>query len=76
MNTDVLKALIYAEEFYPFRIFHKKGKVYDVTSREFAWVSPIGVFLVQQTLDGKRSLQILNPALIERIQTHEEAEAP
>lgn len=69
MNTEIIKTLLYAEKFYPFRIHHKKGRTYDVPDREFAWVSPIGVFV---TIDGY--LEILNPALIEKITTHEEAE--
>lgn len=64
--NDVIKSLIYAEEFYAFRIHHKKGKVYDITSREFAWVSPFGVYVLQE-VEGKRILEILNPALIEKI---------
>jgi hypothetical protein len=73
VDTDIIKTLIYAEEFYPFRIYHKKGKTYDVVAREFAWVSPIGVFVVQESGEGKRTLEILNPALIEKVSTHEEA---
>jgi len=30
MNPEAIKSLIYAEDFKPFRIFHKKGKIYDV----------------------------------------------
>jgi hypothetical protein len=29
MSTDPIKALIYAEEFFPFRIHHKKGRTYE-----------------------------------------------
>jgi hypothetical protein len=76
MSTEPIKALIYAEEFYPFRIFHKKGRVYDVTGREFCWVSPFGVYVVHTPTDnGPRVLEILNPDLIEKVQTHEEAGA-
>jgi hypothetical protein len=76
MSTEPIKALIYAEEFYPFRIFHKKGRVYDVTDREFCWVSPFGVYVVHTpTGGGRRVLEILNPDLIERVQTHEGAGA-
>jgi hypothetical protein len=74
MSTEPIKALIYAENFYPFRIFHKKGRVYDVTARDFCWVSPFGVYVVQEPEDKHRVLEILNPDLIEKIQTHEEAE--
>jgi hypothetical protein len=74
MNTDVIKTLIYAERFYPFRIHHKKGRVYEVPDRDFAWVSPFGVYVVQEDATGRRVLEILNPALIERVTTHEEAE--
>ena len=74
MNTDVIKTLIYAEEFYPFRIHHKKGKVYEVPHKDFAWVSPFGVYVTVELADGKRVLEILNPAFIEKVTTHEEAE--
>jgi hypothetical protein len=76
MNTDAIKALLYAETFYPFRIHHKKGKTYDVPARDFAWVSPFGVYVVVELPDGKRILEILNPALIEKVTTHEEAATP
>jgi hypothetical protein len=72
MNTEIIKTLLYAEKFYPFRIHHKKGRTYDVPDREFAWVSPIGVFVAIET-NGQRHLEILNPSLIEKISTHEEA---
>ena len=76
MSTDPIKALIYAEEFYPFRIHDKKGRTYDVTNREFCWVSPFGVYVVHTpTHKGQLWLEILNPDLIERVTTHEEAEA-
>ena len=68
MNTEIIKTLLYAEKFYPFRIHHKKGCTYDVPDREFAWVSPIGVFVAIES-DGQRHL-ILNPALIEKITTY------
>ena len=72
MNTEVIKDLIYAEEFFPFRIHHKKGKTYDVVAREFCWVSPFGVYVV--TVENwKRIQEILNPSLIEKVVTHEEA---
>jgi hypothetical protein len=74
MSTDPIKALIYAEEFCPFRIHYKKGSVYDVPHREFAWVSPIGVFITVEDAAGRRHLEILNPALIEKVTTHEEAD--
>lgn len=73
MNTEIIKTLLYAEKFYPFRIHHKKGRIYDVPDREFAWVSPIGVFVTIET-NGQRHLEILNPAFIEKISTHEEAD--
>jgi hypothetical protein len=73
MNTGIIKTLLYAEKFYPFRIHHKKGRTYDVPDREFAWVSPIGVFVAIET-GGQRHLEILNPSLIEKISTHEEAD--
>jgi hypothetical protein len=75
MSTDPIKALIYAEEFFPFRIHHKKGRTYDVTHREFCWVSPFGVYVVHNPNGGPSVLEILNPDLIEKITTHEEAEA-
>jgi len=75
MSTDPIKALIYAEEFYPFRIHHKKGRTYDVKLREFCWVSPFGVYVVHAPDGGPSVLEILNPDLIERITTHEEAAA-
>jgi hypothetical protein len=72
--TAEIRALIYAEEFFPFRIFHKKGQVYDVTHREFCWVSPFGVYVVHSPEgNGNRVMDILNPALIEKVRTHEEA---
>jgi hypothetical protein len=72
--TDDIKALIYAEEFYPFRIHHKKGQTYDVTNREFCWVSPFGVYVVHSPSgNGTRVMEILNPAFIEKVTTHEEA---
>jgi hypothetical protein len=75
MSTDPIKELIYAEEFYPFRIHHKKGRVYDVPHRDFAFVSPVGVFVVIENPDnGHRHMEILNPAMIERITTNAEAE--
>jgi hypothetical protein len=73
MNTDPIKALIYAEEFFPFRIHHKKGRTYDVTDREFCWVSPFGVYVVASADNGQRILEILNPDFIEKVTTHEEA---
>jgi hypothetical protein len=73
MNADAIKPLIYAEEFYPFRIHHKKGKVYNVAQRDFAWVSPIGVCVIVEE-NGHRHMEILNPELIERISTNEIAE--
>jgi hypothetical protein len=73
MDANAIKPLIYAEEFYPFRIHHKKGKIYDVPHRDFAWVSPIGVCIVIEQ-NGRRHMEILNPALIERISTAESAE--
>ena len=76
MNTDPIKELIYADEFYPFRIHHKKGLTYDITHREFCWVSPHGVYVVMEDGQGRRHTEILNPALIERISTHEEAGTP
>lgn len=74
MNTDVIKTLIYAERFYPFRILHKKGRSYEVPDRDFARVSQCGVYVVQDDANGRRTLEILNPALIERVTTQEEAE--
>jgi hypothetical protein len=75
MSTEPIKALIYAEEFYPFRIFHKKGTTYDVTNREYCWVSPFGVYVVHSPDAGKpQVLDILNPDLIEKVRTHEEAD--
>jgi hypothetical protein len=73
MNTDPIKELIYAEEFYPFQIFHKKGRIYDVSAREFCWVSPVGVYVVTMDEHGRRVQEILNPAMIEKVRTHEEA---
>ena len=74
MNTDPIKALIYAEEFFPFRIVHKKGKIYDVTNREFCWVSPYGVYVVHSPSGvGPPVTEILNPAWIEKVVTHEDA---
>lgn len=72
MDTSVIKELIYAEEFYPFEIVHKKGASYRITNREFCWVSPFGVYVVTHK-NGRRIQEILNPALIEKIRTHEEA---
>lgn len=75
MSTEPIQALIYAEKFYPFQIFHKKGKVYDVTDREFSWVSPFGVYVVHTPDAGKPAvLEILHPDLIEKVRTHEEAD--
>ncbi len=75
VSTDPIKELIYAERFYPFQIFHKKGKTYDVPSRDFCWVSPIGVYVViEDHTNGRRHQEILNPDLIEKVKTHEEAE--
>jgi hypothetical protein len=76
MNTDPIKALIYADEFYPFRIWHKKGRTYNIAHREFCWVSPHGVYVVVEHENGRRVTEILNPALIEKITTAEEAETP
>jgi len=75
MSTDPIKELIYAETFYPFQIFHKKGKTYDIPSRDFCWVSPIGVYVViEDPENGRRHQEILNPHFIEKVKTHEEAE--
>jgi hypothetical protein len=75
MSTDPIKALIYAERFFPFRIHHKKGRIYDVPHHDWAWVSPVGVFVtVEDAASGRQHLEILNPALIERISTHSEAD--
>lgn len=74
MDANAIKPLLYAEEFYPFRIHHKKGRIYDVPERDFAWVSPIGVCVIIERTDGHRHMEILNPDLIERISTAEIAE--
>ena len=74
MNPEAIKSLIYADAFRPFRIHHKKGKVYDVPHHDWAWVSPIGVCVVVEHENGHRSMEILNPDMIEKISTHEEAE--
>ena len=73
MSTDPIKALIYAEEFFAFRIHHKKGRTYDITNREFCWVSPFGVYVVHAPNGGPPVTEILNPAWIERITTDEDA---
>jgi hypothetical protein len=75
MSTEPIKALIYAEEFFPFRIFHKKGRTYSITQREFCWVSPFGIYVVHSPDTGlPHVLEILNPDLIEKIRTHDEAD--
>jgi hypothetical protein len=68
-----IKPLLVAEEFYPFRIHHKKGKIFDVPHRDSAWVSPIGVCVIVEN-DGRQHMEILNPKFIERISTHPIAE--
>jgi hypothetical protein len=75
VNTEVIKSLIYAEEFYPFRIHHKKGRIYDIPHHDWAWVSPIGVFVTIET-NGKQHLEILNPAWIERISARLKRQVP
>jgi hypothetical protein len=69
MNPEAIKSLIYAEDFKPFRIFHKKGKIYDVPHQDHAWVSPIGVCVIVDTPPDRQHMEILNPAWIERIST-------
>jgi len=69
MNTEAIKALIYAEDFRPFRIFHKKGKTYDVPHHDHAWVSPIGLCIIVDHPEGRQHMEILNPDWIERIST-------
>jgi hypothetical protein len=77
MSTEPIKALIYVEEFLPFRIFHKKGRTYDVTRREYCWVSPFGVYVIHSPDQSKPQVtEILNPDLIEKVRTHEEATEP
>jgi hypothetical protein len=73
MDANTLKDLIYAEQFHPFRIHHKKGKVYDVPHHDWAWVSPIGVCVIIEH-NGARHMEILNPDWIERISTSESAQ--
>ena len=69
MNAEAIKALLYAEDFRPFRIFHKKGKIYDVPHQDHAWVSPIGVCIIVDHPEGRQRMEILNPDWIERIST-------
>lgn len=69
MNAESIKSLIYAEDFKPFRIFHKKGKTYDVPHQDHAWVSPIGLCVIIDDLDGRQHMEILNPDWIEKIST-------
>jgi hypothetical protein len=73
MDANTLKPLIYAERFVSFRIYHKKGKIYDVPHHDWVWVSPIGVCVIIEQ-NGKRHMEILNPDWIERISTGESAE--
>jgi hypothetical protein len=73
MSTDPIKELIYAEVFYPFEIVHRKRGVYRIVDREFCWVSPVGVYVVTTDATGRRVQEILNPAMIEKVRTHEEA---
>jgi hypothetical protein len=73
MSTDPIKELIYAETFYPFEIVHKKRGVYRIVDREFCWVSPVGVYVVTTDATGRRAQEILNPAMIEKLRTYEEA---
>ena len=70
MNAEAIKALIYAEDFRPFRIFHKKGKTYDVPHHDHAWVSPIGLCVIIDHPGGRQHMEILNHDSIERISTY------
>jgi hypothetical protein len=74
MNAEGIKSLIYAEDFKPFRIVHKKGKTYDVPHHDYAWVSPIGVCVIVDDEHGRQHMEILNPAWIERVSTDPTAE--
>jgi hypothetical protein len=69
MDPNSIKSLIYAEEFRPFRIWHKKGKYYDVPHQDHAWVSPIGLCVIVEDHLGRQHMEILNPDWIERIST-------
>jgi len=69
MDASSIKSLIYAEEFRPFRVFHKRGKTYDVPHQDHAWVSPIGLSEIVEDRGGRQHMEILNPDWIERIST-------
>lgn len=74
IDPNAIKSLIYAEDFHPFRIFHKKGKTYDVPHHDYAWVSPIGIHVIIDTPPDRQHMEILNPAWIEKISTDLTAE--
>jgi hypothetical protein len=77
MSIEPIKTLIYAEEFPPFRIFHKKSRTYDVTKREFCSVSPFGVYVIHSPEDNRQPVvEILDLDLTEKARTHEEADEP
>jgi hypothetical protein len=71
IDPQTIKSLIYAEDFKPFRIYHKKGRTYDVPHHDYAWVSPIGICVIIDDADdgSQQHMEILNPAWIEKITT-------
>jgi excisionase family DNA binding protein len=69
MNTNSIKALIYAKPFYPFTLFLKNRSTYNITVPESCWVSPFGVYVVHS---DPQALEILDPNLLEKVQTHPE----
>jgi hypothetical protein len=69
MDPASIKSLIYAEDFRPFRIFHKKGKAYDVPHQDYAWISPIGICVIVDTLPDRQHMEVLCLDWIERIST-------
>jgi hypothetical protein len=55
-----IRELLYAEKFQPFQIVHKNGQVFDIVARDAAWVSPIGVYVVEEIRDKGRSTHIFD----------------
>jgi hypothetical protein len=72
MNPEAIKS--HAEDFKPFRIFHKKGKVYDVPHQDYAWVNPIGVCVIVDTPPDRQHMEILSPAWIMILDANPEKE--
>lgn len=67
MTSDMLKRVLTASPFQPFRIHMGGGRSIDVRHPEFAWMNPSGRIAVV-SVPGEESVEIIDVFMIQSIE--------